>query len=261
VYRRAQPFIFLGNPAGIDAATRRRQLDALSALNHERLFQSDNPAIAARIEAYELAFRMQSQLPELADISREPKHMLDLYGADPNVTDGGGTPFANNCLLARRLSESGVRFVQLYHRDWDHHALLPTELERLCRATDQGAAALVQDLDQRGLLDETLVIWGGEFGRTPFSQGQITPKMFGRDHHGHCFAMWLAGGGIKPGMVYGSSDEFGYHVATDGVHIHDLQATILHLMGIDHEQLTFRHQGRDFRLTDVGGKVVEGLVG
>jgi hypothetical protein len=202
-----------------------------------------------------MAFRMQTSVPELMDISREPKEVLEMYGAEP-----GKSSFANNCLLARRLAERDVRFVQLYHRDWDHHGDLPKELKRQCDTCDRASAALVKDLKARGLLDDTLVIWGGEFGRTAYSQGKITKENFGRDHHPRCYSIWMAGGGIKPGITLGRTDDFGYNVAEDGVHVHDFQATVLHLLGVDHERLTYRFQGRDFRLTDIAGKVVQKLL-
>jgi hypothetical protein len=204
-----------------------------------------------------MAYRMQTSVPELIDLSTEPQHILQLYG--PDVTRRGS--FAYNCLIARRLAEQGVRFIQLMHSGWDQHQNLPTQLREQCIDTDLPSAALVRDLKQRGLLDDTLVIWGGEFGRTPFGQGDINnARQHGRDHHPYCFTVWLAGGGVKAGLSYGQTDEFGYNIVRDQVHIHDLQATILHLLGIDHERLTFRFQGRDFRLTDVHGEVVEGVL-
>jgi hypothetical protein len=249
------PVLYVSNPPGINPATRRQMLDSTNELNRLSLGALGDPAIAAQIANYELAFRMQSSVPELADLSKEPKEILDLYGATP------GTPsFANNCLLARRLAERGVRFIQLCHRDWDHHSGLPKGLPNKCKETDQGAAALVTDLKQRGLLEDTLVIWGGEFGRTAYSQGEIKPDSFGRDHHPRCFTVWMAGGGVKRGLVYGETDEFGYNITRDPVHVHDLHATILSLLGVDHKKLVFRHEGRDFRLTDVAGNVVKGLL-
>jgi hypothetical protein len=249
------PVLFVSNPPGISAAGRRQVLDGLRDLNRLRHEVMGDPEIDARIAAYEMAYRMQTSVPDLMDIAREPARVLERYGAVP-----GQPSFANNCLLARRLAERDVRFIQLFHRDWDHHQNLPAELRRQCRFTDQPAAALVRDLKERGLLDETLVVWGGEFGRTPFSQGRIMPDRFGRDHHARCFSIWLAGGGIKPGITLGRSDDFGFNVLEDPVHVHDLQATILHCLGIDHRRLTYRSQGRDFRLTDVGGRVVEKLL-
>lgn len=249
------PVLYVSNPPGISPASRRQMLDSTNELNRLSLGALGDPAIAAQIANYELAFRMQSSVPELADLSQEPKEILDLYGATP------GTPsFANNCLLARRLAERGVRFIQLCHRDWDHHGGLPKGLATKCKETDQGAAALVTDLKQRGLLEDTLVIWGGEFGRTAYSQGEIKPDSFGRDHHPRCFTVWMAGGGVKRGLVYGETDEFGYNITRDPVHVHDLHATILSLLGVDHKKLVFRHEGRDFRLTDVAGNVVRGLL-
>jgi hypothetical protein len=249
------PVLYVNNPKGVSGPARRQLLDGLRELNQLRQDVTGDPEIAARIHSYELAYRMQTSVPELMDISREPERVLRMYGAEP-----GKPSFANNCLLARRLAERDVRFIQLYHRDWDHHGNLPAELRRQCRLTDRPAAALVLDLKQRGLLDDTLVIWGGEFGRTAFCQGKLRPGNFGRDHHPRCFTMWLAGGGIKPGLVLGKSDDFGYHVVEDPVHVHDLQATVLHCLGVDHRKLTYRSQGRDFRLTDVGGKVVTKLL-
>jgi len=243
----ADPVLFLSNPPGIDRQTQRDTLDTLRALNEKRLGVMGDPEIAARISAFEMAYRMQASAPELADISREPKHILDMYGADPSKPS-----FANTCVLARRLVEKGVRFVQIFHEAWDQHGNLVNDLKANCRDTDQACAALVADLKQRGMLDETLVIWGGEFGRTPMVQGGND----GRDHHPNCFTMWLAGGGLKRGFTLGESDEFGFNVTADPVHVHDLQATILHLLGFDHTRLTYRFQGRDFRLTDVHGEIV-----
>ncbi len=249
------PVLYVSNPPGMSDRSRRQLLDGLGALNQIRLEAVGDPEIATRINAYELAYRMQTSVPELMDISREPAGVLESYGALP-----GQPSFAANCLLARRLAERDVRFIQLYHRDWDHHSHLPAELTRQCQLTDQPAAALVRDLNQRGLLDETLVVWGGEFGRTPFRQGDVSAGQFGRDHHSRCFTMWLAGGGIRPGLVLGKTDDFGFNVLEDPVHVHDLQATILHCLGVDHEKLTYRSQGRDFRLTDLDGTVVEKLL-
>jgi hypothetical protein len=250
------PVLYLSNPPGVDADTRRRMLDGLGELNRQRLEQKGDPEITARIAQYEMAFRMQTSVPALIDISKEPKHVLDLYG--PEVTQPG--TFAYNCLLARRLAERGVRFTQVFLRGWDHHGSLPQQLPQLAKAMDQPAAALVRDLKQRGLLDDTLVIWGGEFGRTVYSQGTLTKDTYGRDHHPRNFTMWLAGGGIRPGTQYGATDDFSYNVAENPVHIHDLNATILHCLGIHHEKLVYRFQGRDFRLTDVHGKVVKGIL-
>jgi hypothetical protein len=230
-------------------------VDGLSELNRIHLDDYNDPEIATRIHAYEQAFRLQSSVPELTNLGAEPLRVLERYGVEP-----GKPSYATNCLLARRLVERGVRFVQLCHRDWDHHQELHKLLPRTCAETDRASAALVADLRLRGLLDETLVIWGGEFGRTAFSQGSIAENKFGRDHHPRCFSLWFAGGGFKGGTVYGRTDDFGYNIAENPVHIHDLHATILHALGIDHTRLTFRHQGRDFRLTDVGGRVIRELL-
>ena len=251
------PVLYLSDPPGIDRTLRRELLDTLSSLNQMRHETVGDPEIETRISQYEMAFRMQSSMPELVDFSTEPEHIIDMYG--PQVGQRG--TFASNCLLARRLAERGVRFIQLMHSGWDQHRNLPTQLIEQCQDTDQPSVALVKDLKQRGLLEETLVIWGGEFGRTPFGQGNIEdPKVHGRDHHPYCFTVWMAGGGIKPGISYGETDEFGYNVVNDVVHVHDLQATVLHLLGINHEQLTFKFQGRHFRLTDVHGDPVEPLL-
>jgi hypothetical protein len=247
----SDPVLYLSNPRGVDTDTQRASLAAIRQLNQMHLDQMGDPEIATRINSFEMAFRMQSSAPELVDISREPKHILKMYGAEP-----GKSSFANNCLLARRLVERGVRFVELFHEAWDQHGNLVADLKKNCRNTDQACAALIKDLKQRGMLDETLVIWGGEFGRTPMVQGGSD----GRDHHPNAFTMWLAGGGIKPGITYGASDELGFNATTDRVHVHDLHATILHLLGFDHTKLTYRFQGRDFRLTDVHGNVVKGLL-
>ncbi len=249
------PVLFVSNPPGITQQTRRELLDATNGLNRLALDSLGDPAIAAQIENYELAFRMQSSVPELVDLRSESQETLDLYGATPDKPS-----FANNCLLARRLAERGVRFIQLCHRDWDHHGNLPKGLPVKCRETDQGAAALILDLKRRGLLDETLVIWGGEFGRTSYSQGEIKPDSFGRDHHPRCYTVWMAGGGIKRGYIHGQTDDFGYNIVSDPVHVHDLHATLLHLLGVDHKQLIYRHEGRDYRLTDVFGNVVRPLL-
>jgi Protein of unknown function (DUF1501) len=253
-----EPVLFLNNPEGHSPTDRRQVLDTVQRLNQAQLADVGDPEIATRINQYEMAFRMQTSVPELMDISKESPATLDLYGARP-----GQASFANNCLLARRLIERGVRIVQLYDADWDHHANLATSLPRKCRDVDQGMAALVTDLKQRGLLDDTLVIWGGEFGRTPMGQtdsGAGAATKVGRDHHKDAFTMWLAGGGVKPGVTYGQTDDLGYAIAAQPVHVHDLNATILHLMGLDHQRLTYRYQGRDFRLTDVHGKLVSGLL-
>jgi hypothetical protein len=245
------PVLYLSSPPGVDEALARDTLDAVSALNRAQLSQVGDPEIATRTAAFEMAFRMQSSAPELMDVASEPQHVLDMYGVEP-----GKPSFANNCLLARRLVERGVRFVQLFHEAWDQHGNLVADLKKNCRNTDQACAALIKDLKQRGLLDDTLVIWGGEFGRTPMVQGGSD----GRDHHPNAFTMWLAGGGIKPGVTWGESDELGFNATRDVVHVHDLHATILHLLGFDHTRLTHRFQGRDFRLTDVHGHVVKGLL-
>ncbi|MCB1076788.1 MAG: DUF1501 domain-containing protein [Verrucomicrobiae bacterium] len=251
------PVLYLSNPNGISRDLRRSVLDDLAAMNRLKLEQQGDPEIETRISQYEMAYRMQASVPELADISTEPKHILEMYG--PDVERKGS--FARNCLIARRLAERGVRFIQLMHAGWDQHNNLPTQLEIQCRDTDQPSAALVRDLKQRGLLEDTLVIWGGEFGRTPFGQGDINnPLKHGRDHHGRCFSLWMAGGGIKPGSLYGKTDDHAFNVVEDGVHVHDFQATVMHLLGIDHERLTFRFQGRRFRLTDIHGEVVKGLL-
>jgi hypothetical protein len=245
------PVLYLSNPAGVDRQLQRDSLDALRQLNQMRLDVTGDPEVATRINSFEMAFRMQAVAPDLMDIAKEPKETLDLYGAEP-----GKASFANNCLLARRLVEKGVRFVQLYHEAWDQHGNLVKDLQKNCLATDRAAAALIKDLKRRGLLDETLVIWGGEFGRTPMSQGGTD----GRDHHPNAFTMWMAGGGIKAGARIGETDELGFQVAKDKVHVHDLHATMLKLLGFDHTRLTYKFQGRNFRLTDVAGQVVDGLI-
>jgi hypothetical protein len=250
------PVLYLSNPDGFTTDSRRRFLDDLSALNQMQLQEFGDPEIATRIAQYELAFRMQSSVPELADISKEPTSALEMYG--PDVRKPGS--FAANCLLARRLSERGVRFVQLFHRGWDHHSKLPTTLPKQSQTMDQPCAALVQDLKQRGLLKDTLVVWVGEFGRTVYCQGKLTADEYGRDHHPRCFTMWMAGGGVKPGIVYGETDDYSYNVVKDPVHVHDLNATMLHCLGIDHTKLTFKFQGRRFRLTDVAGGVVNNIL-
>lgn len=249
------PVLYLNNPNGIDASNRKRMLGSLERLHQEKLKGSFDPLIENRIAQYELAFRMQSSIPEATDFSDEPQHILDDYG--PDVKNPGS--FAANCLLARRMAERGVRFIQLYHPGWDQHGGLPGGLRGQCKQTDQPSAALLKDLKQRGLLEDTLVIWGGEFGRTNYCQGKLGTN-FGRDHHPRCFSMWMAGGGIKPGTTFGTTDEYGYNVAENGVHVHDFHATILHLLGIDHELLTFKHQGRWYRLTDVHGHVVKPIL-
>ncbi len=246
------PVLYLSNPPGIDAATRRRMLDGLRKLNAQQFEIAGDPEINTRISQFELANRMQMSVPELTNLSNETDDTLNMYGDD--VRRPGS--FAANCLLARRMAERGVRFIQLYHRGWDQHYNLPSDLRLQCRDIDQPCAALVNDLKQRGLLEDTLIVWTGEFGRTIYSQGKLERDNYGRDHHGRCFTAWLAGGGIKPGITFGGTDDFSYNVAHDPVHVHDLNATILHCMGIDHKRLTFKFKGRQYRLTDVHGEVV-----
>ena len=250
------PVLYINNPPGVLASNRRQMLDGLRQLHEHQLVGTPDDEITARIANYEMAFRMQASVPEVVDFSDEPAHVLDSYG--PDARDPG--TFAANCLLARRLAERGVRFIQLYHQDWDHHGGLPGGIRNECKQTDQASAALVQDLASRGMLDDTLVVWGGEFGRTNYCQGLFNASNFGRDHHPRCFTIWLAGGGIKPGITYGQTCEYGYNIVQDGVHVHDFHATLLHLLGIDHERLTYSFQGRRYRLTDVHGKVVKGIV-
>jgi hypothetical protein len=250
------PVLYLSNPPGLDSDTRRRMLDDLAKLNQLKHEEFGDPEIATRIAQYELAYRMQTSVPELTDVTKEPEHVVALYG--PNARKPG--TFAANCLLARRLAERGVRFIQLFHRGWDQHANLPKQIAAQCQDTDQASAALIKDLKQRGLLDDTLVIWGGEFGRTVYCQGKLTADDYGRDHHPRCFTIWMAGGGIRPGISYGETDDFGYNIARDPVHVHDLHATILHCLGVEHTKLTFKFQGRYFRLTDVHGKVMNGIL-
>jgi hypothetical protein len=249
----AEPVLYLENPPGVSAAGRRKMLDRLRELHQIEYERALDPAITSRIAQYEMAYRMQTSVPEVTDLSEEPEHIFDLYGPDARKPGS----FAANCLLARRLAERDVRFIQLYHPGWDHHGGLPSGIRHLTRETDQGCAALVQDLKQRGMLDDTLVLWGGEFGRTNYSQGKLTPTDYGRDHHPRCFTVWAAGGGIRPGLTYGETDEFGYNIVSAPVHVHDFHATVLALLGIDHERLTFKHQGRYYRLTDIAGKVVK----
>jgi hypothetical protein len=250
------PVLFLEDPPGVSKTTRREMLDAISQLNGMKREAYGDPEIDTRIAQYEMAYRMQTSVPELMDLKKEPDSTFEMYGPDSRKP---GT-YAANCLLARRLAERDVRFIQLYHRGWDQHADLPRDVALQCKGTDQASAALVTDLKQRGLLDDTLVVWGGEFGRTVFSQGKLTDSNYGRDHHPRNFCMWVAGGGTKPGTVLGETDEFSYNVTADPVSVYDLQATILHLMGIDHTRLTYRFQGRDFRLTDVHGEVVKKIL-
>jgi hypothetical protein len=249
------PVLYLGNPDGVSAESRRLLLDRLRELHEHQLAGTPDGEIQSRIDQYEMAFRMQTSIPEVTDLSGETAETLDSYG--PDVKKPG--TFAANCLQARRLAEKGVRFIQLYHQDWDHHGGLPGAIPKLTKETDQPAAALIKDLKARGMLDDTLVVWGGEFGRTNYCQGKISTN-FGRDHHPRCFTAWMAGGGIKPGL-YGETDEFGYNVVSDGLHVHDFHATMLHLLGIDHERLVYKFQGRRYRLTDVEGKVVKGILG
>ena len=246
------PVLYLSNPSGMDQELQRDSLDSIRRLNQMHLDLTGDPEISTRINSFEMAFRMQASVPELMDLSQEPPHILDLYGAEP-----GKPSFANNCLLARRLVERGVRFIQLYHESWDQHSFLVRDIKKNCKETDQASAALVQDLKQRGMLQDTLVLWGGEFGRTPMVQAGTED---GRDHHPNAFSMWMAGGGIKPGITLGETDEFGFNVTQDEVHVHDLHATLLHLLGFDHKKLTYRFQGRDFRLTDVHGNRVDKLL-
>ena len=253
----SDPVLYLNNPSGVSRAVKRGLLDDLGALNERRLEVMGDPEIATRISQYELAFRMQSSIPELTDIRDEPESVLDLYG--PDVTKPG--TYASQCLLARRLIERGVRFVQLFHIGWDQHGNLPNEIRNQCRNTDQPSAGLVKDLEQRGLLDETLVVWGGEFGRTTYCQGGLKRDNYGRDHHPRCFSLWMAGGGIQGGVSYGKTDDFSYNIDSNPVEVHDPHATMLHLLGIDHRKLTFRFQGRDYRLTDVHGRVVNEILG
>jgi len=250
------PVLYLADPPGINRTTRRQMLDAVARLNKIKLDAYGDPEIETRISQYEMAYRMQTSVPDLMDLSKEPESVFEMYGPDSRRP---GT-FAANCLLARRLAERDVRFVQLYHRGWDQHNDLPRDLALQCKGTDQASAALIQDLKQRGMLDDTLVIWGGEFGRTVYCQGKLTDNNYGRDHHPRCFSVWLAGGGIRAGFTLGETDDYSYSVASDPVHVHDLQATILHLLGVDHQRLTFNFQGRDFRLTDVHGEIVSKIL-
>jgi uncharacterized protein (DUF1501 family) len=250
-----EPILFVNNPDGIDSQVRRRLLDGIRDINSMRLDAVGDPEIATRIASYEMAYRMQTSVPELMDISKESKSTLESYGAEP-----GKSSYANNCLLARRLAERGVRFIQLYHRGWDHHNNLPNDIAKTAKVVDQPTAALIRDLKQRGLLEDTLVIWGGEFGRTPMNQGDSANGNYGRDHHMKAFSLWMAGGGIRGGVTVGATDDFGYNVAEDAVHANDFQATVLHLLGIEHTQFTYRFQGRDYRLTDIGGEPVRKIL-
>ncbi|MCP4066642.1 MAG: DUF1501 domain-containing protein, partial [Phycisphaeraceae bacterium] len=250
------PVLYLANPEGVDRARRRRMLDRITGLDAAQHAQAQDPEIHSRLAQYELAYRMQMSVPEVTDLADESDATFELYGEEARVP---GT-YAANCLLARRLAERDVRFIQLYHQGWDQHGGLPAGIRVQARETDQASAALVTDLKRRGLLEDTLVVWGGEFGRTNYSQGALTPTDYGRDHHPRCFTMWMAGGGVKPGVVHGRTDELGYNVVEHPVHVHDLQATLLHQLGLDHTRLTHHHQGRDFRLTDVHGRVVHDLL-
>jgi len=251
------PVLYLSDPSGVDRTNRRQMLDGVRDLNQLAARDYGDPEIETRIAQYEMAYQMQMSVPDLTDLSTEPAHIKEMYGIKENPTDGG---FARNCLLARRMIERGVRFVQLMHRGWDQHGDLPKQIRGQTRDVDQPSAALVQDLKQRGLLDDTLVVWSGEFGRTVYSQGGLARDNYGRDHHPRCFSMWMAGGGVRRGHVHGETCDHGYNIVRDPVSVHDLHATMLHLLGFDHERLTFRHQGRDYRLTDVFGKVVKDLL-
>ena len=250
------PVLFLSNPDGVSSASQRKLLDDLAEMNRLKQEKTGDPEIATRTAQYEMAFRMQSSVPALTDLSKEPASTFELYGEDAKKP---GT-FAANCLLARRMAEKGVRFIQLYHRGWDQHVKLPKQIEAQCQDTDRASAALIADLKRRDLLKDTLVVWGGEFGRTVYCQGKLTAEDYGRDHHPRCFSVWMAGGGIKPGISHGETDDFSYNVAKDPVHVHDLNATILHCLGIDHTKLSFKYQGRHFRLTDVHGEVVKPIL-
>ena len=250
------PVLYLSNPPGFDGSSRRRFIDDLVKLNQLTIEEFGDPEVRTRIAQYEMAYRMQTSVPELTDLSNEPPRIFELYGPDSRKP---GT-FASNCILARRLAERGVRFIQLFHRGWDQHQKLPKQIRGQCRDADQPSAALIQDLKERGLLEDTLVVWGGEFGRTVYCQGKLTANDYGRDHHPRCFTIWMAGGGIKPGISYGETDDYCYNIARDPVHVHDLNATILHCLGIDHTRLTFKYQGRHFRLTDVHGTVLKQLL-
>jgi hypothetical protein len=253
---KGDPVLYLSNPDGVSNETRREMLDGLNALNQKQFELIGDPEINTRIAQYEMAYRMQFSVPELTDVSGETQSTLAMYG--PEVTTPG--TFASSCLLARRLAERDVRFVQIFIRGWDQHGNLPNDITNQCRDIDHGTAGLIKDLKQRGMLEDTLVIWGGEFGRTVYCQGTLTKENYGRDHHPRCFTMWMAGGGVKPGIVYGATDDFSYNITENPVHIHDLNATVLHCLGIDHKRLTYRFQGRDFRLTDVHGNVVRDVL-
>lgn len=250
------PVLYLNNPAGFSKTARRRMLDDLNRLNQQKLEEFGDPEIATRIQQYEMAYRMQTSVPELVDFSDEPQHILDMYG--PDVMKRG--TYAFNALLSRRLAERDVRFIQMFHMGWDQHSNLHNQISGQCRDADQASAALVKDLKQRGMLDDTLVVWGGEFGRTSYCQGKLTKEVYGRDHHPRCFSIWMTGAGVKPGMTYGATDDYCYNITENPVHVHDLHATMLHQLGIDHEKLTYRFQGRYFRLTDVHGHVVKDIL-
>ena len=250
------PILYLNTPDGIDRMDRRRALDFIKNFNQLQNENLHDPEIESQINQAEMAYRMQLAIPDIADLSNEPQHILDMYGEDVLVPGS----FAHNCIMARRLAEKDVRFIQLYHLGWDHHGALASGIKRATKQTDQASAALVKDLKQRGLLDDTLVIWGGEFGRTSFSQGKLTPEGFGRDHHPGAYSIWMAGGGVQPGLVYGQTDDFAHNVVNDKVHVHDFQATLMHLLGIDHEKFIFKTQGRRYRLTDVSGNVIHNLI-
>lgn len=250
------PVLYLKDPDGLSKTERRKMLDKLAEMNQLSFEEFGDPEINTKVQQYEMAYRMQTAVPEVTDLSKEPDDIIKMYG--PDCLEPG--TFAANCLLARKLSENGVRFVQLYHQGWDQHGQLPSQMAKQAKDVDQASAALITDLKQRGLLDETLVIWGGEFGRTNYSQGKMTVDNYGRDHHPRCFSIWMAGGGVKPGIVYGDTDEFGYNITKNPVHVHDFQATVLHQLGLNHEKLIFKHQGRRYRLTDVAGKVVKDIL-
>ena len=252
----ADPVLYLSNPSGYSGVARRRFLDDLAKLNQAQFLEYQDPEIETRIKQYEMAYKMQSSVPDLADLSGEPDSIFELYGPDSRKPGS----YAANCILARRLAERGVRFIQLFHRGWDQHNNLPREIRGQCLQTDQPSAALIQDLKQRGMLDDTLVVWGGEFGRTVYSQGELTETNYGRDHHPRCFSIWMAGGGVKRGLTYGETDDFSYNIVSNPVDVHDLHATILHCLGVDHTRLTFKFQGRHFRLTDVHGNVLRDVL-
>lgn len=250
------PVLYLSNPPGVSGESRREQLDYLQRLEQINRQATGDPEILARMAQYEMAFRMQTSVPEIMDTSGEPDYIYDLYGADSRIPGA----YAANCLLARRLAERNVKFIQLYHQGWDNHGNLPKAIQQQCKETDQATAALIMDLKQRGMLEDTLVVWGGEFGRTNYSQGKLTASNYGRDHHPKCFTIFMAGAGVKKGMILGQTDDFGYNITERPVHIHDFQATLMHLLGVDHERLTFKHQGRRYRLTDVHGEVVKEIL-